>query len=278
MGFTQRIAPLLVKRQSGRLIKKPIGFLRRSNIWLLQRSSKLTPVVRKSSPALGMSLVAYWQNFTSPIKALSKVQDPQLSKVEDADESKGNYALYGYDLFTPMWIMSGGGLCLALYGLSGVCLCFSILLIPWGLYCFKMFQVLLDPRNVKISTVKEYKIFSKEIPAYYGYAVNAIWMPFGVMFFLTHLALAGILMPTYILFDFGKFHWDLAQYSLTPWTTRYERDGKPLSFWQRGPLKYIGSWLENGPGSTESSPCSAENSPDSTDNSPASEKDTKKNR
>ncbi len=109
-----------------------------------------------------------------------------------------------------IWIIFGG-LCIAIeYFISGLIFCITIIGIPWGIKCFQLAALSLIPFGRKVTN-------KPETSGCLNTLMNVIWIFIGgIWICLTHLFFGVILCITIIGIPFGKQHFKLAGFSLTP--------------------------------------------------------------
>ena len=105
-----------------------------------------------------------------------------------------------------IWIILGGFIEAAIWFISGIILCCTIALIPFGIQCFKISGVVLKP-------------FKKSVTVYFSEhpVMNFIWFIFaGWELFLLNFILSVVLCCTIVLIPFGKQVFKIAKLSAFP--------------------------------------------------------------
>ncbi len=109
-----------------------------------------------------------------------------------------------------IWLLFGG-LCIALeYAVSGIIYCITIIGIPWGIKCFHLAWIALWPFGKKI-------VSNPQSNGCLSVLMNVIWIFIGgIWICLSHLVFGIILCITIIGIPFGRQHFKLAAFSLSP--------------------------------------------------------------
>lgn len=110
------------------------------------------------------------------------------------------------------WIVLGGFISFLLWALIGALLCITIILIPFGLQCFKIAKLSLLPFGQSL------------VPTVHPYAgasgvdccLNLLWLPIGLLLAVNHLLWAFAFFITIIGIPFAWAHVKLARLALAP--------------------------------------------------------------
>ena len=116
-------------------------------------------------------------------------------------------------LLNLLWLIFGGLLIAAEYIVAGLVLCLTIVGIPFGIQCFKIAGLALWPFGKEIRTPPRESLGG----ALFSSVFNIIWvLVAGLWIFLSHLALAVVLMLSIIGIPFAFQHLKLAVLALLP--------------------------------------------------------------
>lgn len=91
----------------------------------------------------------------------------------------------------------------------GLCVCLTIIGIPFGLQCFKLARVVLFPFGRKLVR----RGVSFECPQLIG---NVLWLPFGVSIAVVHVFFGMLCFISIIGIPFGIQHFKFAELALCP--------------------------------------------------------------
>jgi len=109
-----------------------------------------------------------------------------------------------------IWLIFGGFCIFLMYILSGLIFCITIIGIPWGIKCFQMAILALWPFGRKVTS-------KPQADGCLNILMNVIWLFIGgIWICLSHLFWGVILCITIIGIPFGKQHFKLAGFALSP--------------------------------------------------------------
>jgi uncharacterized membrane protein YccF (DUF307 family) len=109
-----------------------------------------------------------------------------------------------------IWLIFGGLLSAIGYFFGGLVLCFTIIGIPFGLQCFKIAGLVLWPFGKKVIT-------TNGSSGCLALLFNIIWILTGGLYTaFVHIVFGVLLCITIIGIPFGKQHFKLAEFSLSP--------------------------------------------------------------
>lgn len=116
-----------------------------------------------------------------------------------------------------LWLVFGGLISAALWMVSGILLCLTIIGIPFGLQCFKIASLVLWPfgRDIEIGQFGAF-----------GFLGNLVWIIFcGWWLCLDHLLFGILLCITIIGIPFGVQHFKLARLAFIPFGAKITHRG-----------------------------------------------------
>ena len=109
-----------------------------------------------------------------------------------------------------IWLLFGGILIALEYLVAGVLFCITIIGIPWGIKCFHLAVLALLPFGRKV-------VSRQQSSGCLNTLMNVIWIFIGgIWICLSHLFWGIIFYITIIGIPFGKQHFKLAGFALTP--------------------------------------------------------------
>ena len=109
-----------------------------------------------------------------------------------------------------IWLLFGGILIALEYLVTGVIFCITIIGIPWGIKCFHLAVLALWPFGRKV-------VSRQQSSGCLNTLMNVIWIFIGgIWICLSHLFWGIIFCITIIGIPFGKQHFKLAGFALTP--------------------------------------------------------------
>jgi len=109
-----------------------------------------------------------------------------------------------------IWFLFGGLMIALEYLVAGLIFCVTIIGIPWGIKCFHLAILALWPFDRKI-------VSSKQSGGCLNILMNIIWIFIGgIWICLSHLLWGVILCITIIGIPFGRQHFKMAEFALTP--------------------------------------------------------------
>jgi len=109
-----------------------------------------------------------------------------------------------------IWLIFGGFIIFLQYVVSGLIFCITIIGIPWGVKCFQLAILALWPFGRKVESLPQ-------AGGCLNTLMNVIWLFIGgIWICLSHLLWGAILCITIIGIPFGKQHFKLAGFALTP--------------------------------------------------------------
>ena len=109
-----------------------------------------------------------------------------------------------------IWLIFGGLIAAFSYCICGIFLCATIILIPFGLQCFKLSAFVLWPFGRKA-------VYAKNSGGCLQTIANIIWILSGGLWTaVVHLFFGIMLCITIIGIPFGKKHFELMEISMMP--------------------------------------------------------------
>ena len=109
-----------------------------------------------------------------------------------------------------IWLLFGGLMIALEYLVAGLVFCITIIGIPWGIKCFQLAVLALWPFRRKV-------VSRKQSGGCLNILMNIIWIFIGgIWICLSHLLWGVILCITVIGIPFGRQHFKMAEFALTP--------------------------------------------------------------
>jgi len=126
------------------------------------------------------------------------------------------------ELGNVLWLICGGALSAAFWGLLGLLLCATVVGMPLGKQCFKLVRFAAWP-------------FGQEMESNFGKhpVANVVWLlTLGVPVIVIYVVLGALFSVTILGIPFGKQYFKLAVMSMGPFGLEFEDKTEVIKEWE----------------------------------------------